>query len=366
MKSGIALTQPYQKRLSQSVEYRYEITNYGADNLYPQKVKSIVIGSPIAHSATKAMSSFLRGDGWEQNGEMVVNDNGETLNFLLRQAALSHSFYNSFTVHVNVNSMGGITDMRVVPFDFVRFGLPNSSGKYKDVKISANWAGSQYTLARKILTYTLWGNEPVKDSEEGFIFYVIPENNVYPLSVADSVLDSCQTDAEIQVFELGGIQNGFLGTSIFRHPGKITDPIERKAVIDMLRQLKGSTGANGIGYLETPPNFDGPLIENIPANNQDSLFEKTNKNVISRVLTTYTMPPAIVGIQPESGMFNQQQLEDSYVYYNLMTKDRRNILAEQFNYILSFWHTGAIDVGEIIENTFTIDGKATDHDSETE
>ena len=78
------------------------------------------------------------------------------------------------------------------------------------------------------------------------------------------------------------------------------------------------------------------------------------------------MPPAIVGIQPESGMFNQQQLEDSYVYYNLMTKDRRNILAEQFNYILSFWHTGAIDVGEIIENTFTIDGEATNNDSETE
>ena len=63
----------YQKRLPTSTNYAKGIVNYDVDNLYPQRVDSIVRRSPIALSCIETISDFLNGDGFALNWEEVYN-----------------------------------------------------------------------------------------------------------------------------------------------------------------------------------------------------------------------------------------------------------------------------------------------------
>jgi hypothetical protein len=56
-------------------------------------------------------------------------------------------------------------------------------------------------------------------------------------------------------------------------------------------------------------------------------------------MEAFAMPKGILGVLPESGMFNQQQLADEYTYYNTITRDYRADISEAFKKIFANWHT---------------------------
>jgi hypothetical protein len=350
---SISSNAPYRKRLSMTPDFRFKITNYDSDNLYPQRVEEIVNCSPITLGSTNALADFLRGGGFENNGDIFINEN-TTINGLLRLVSQDFSYFKGYALHFNVNQLGAVSDVTHIPFKYVRYGLPDKNGKHVDVKVSVNWEGDQLkTSARgteEIKTFPLWDSG--LPGEEGFVLYVTPQKDKYPRAVSDPILDSAQADAELQVFELGGIQNGFHGLNVFKYPGKIEDDAERRLVEAKLKEFTGSDGANSTMLVETSPDFNGNIIETIAANNNDKLFELTLKNIRDRILMVYAMPHSILGIQPESGMFNTEQLEEAYLYYNVKTKDGRMQIEEVFNMLFSMWFSGAIELGTIIENSF--------------
>jgi hypothetical protein len=293
---------------------------------------------------------------WEFNGSFVVNDDGDTMNDILRSLTDDYSKFDSYSLHINVNVIGLITSIKVVPFKYVRYGLPDAIGRHRFVKVSTNWEKDMMKTSsrgqEKVLTFPIWGDWTEED-RFGYVDYVVPNKDIYPLAVSDPILDSCQTDAESQVFELGNIQNGFLGTSIFRYPGStVENPKERQDILEMLRQLKGSSGANSIGYVEISPNFTGPLLENIPANNNDTLFNTTNKNVLNRILMNYGTPKPVVGVQPETGLFSVEETENGFKIYNVRTRDGRKRISEHLNLLMQSWATAPIVLGKIKELTF--------------
>ena len=345
------------KRIPTSIEYRWKITNYGVDNLYPQTVETIVNASPVTTKAVDALKKFLRGQGWFENGDIVINSEGQTIDKLTRLITADKALYCGYAIHVNTNALGGITEARHVPFENVRLGIPDEFGRYTDVKVSNNWEADQYKMKGRQTpqTFPLFEYWDISDEsgDYGYMIYVTEAKNKYPLSSADPILDSAQTDGEIQVFELGSIQNGFLGTSVFKHPGEFESEGEKNRFRADLKTLQGAGNAGSIFMLETPPDFDGDLLENIPANNNDRLFELTNENVIDRIVTNYGVPISLMGIQPDGGMFNQEQMVDSYVYYNSYTRDDRTQIAKELEEIFSYWHLGQIDLSAgIKENEF--------------
>lgn len=350
------------KRLAEPIDYRRDITRYGNSNLYPQLVSEVMFRSPVTLAAVEALSSFTTGDGFTLNGDMIVNRHEQTLNDVLKNAvAPAYSTYNGFALHFNVNEIGGITEITNTNFNFVRFGLPDKDGIHFDVKVNQNWENDpNKTITRTaevIDTFPLWQRRddvPLDDIEEfsGFILYWTPVPDQYSKSTFDSVLDSAQVNSEIQIFELSNMQNGFQGGAIFlNRDSGMTDPDKRKLDAS-LADMKGAGKANSVYRFDVPADFDGSLLETLPANNQDRLFELTNENSSDRIITAFGMPKAILGIQPDTGMFNQEDIENAFVYYNLRTRDRRTTIADVFNRFMQFWHTGAVSVGEIKESQF--------------
>jgi hypothetical protein len=355
------------KRLPQKISFRDDITTYGEDNLYPQRAEEIALRSPITKSSIKSLAKFLGGGGFSENGDFVVNRLDQTLNDILRFIRSDKAMFDGWALHFNVNELGGITEIIPVKFKNVRYGVPDEFGRHKDVKLNINWERDFDKSLKKtdnIEEFPLWQKRDEIDFEDiedknGFVYYWTPNLDEYPLSTFDSVMDSAQSNGEIQVFELSRIQNGFLGTSIFKHPGKFAGKKEKEQATMDLYNLTGAENGGSVMMMEVPTDFDGQLIEQIPANNDDRLFELTNETSQSRIVSNYQIPFPLLGIQPTGGMFNQEQMGDAYVYMNTMTREERSSISDAFNKFLQFWHTGAISVGEVIEQEFMVKKETT-------
>lgn len=129
---------PLTKRISEDRNTYKNITEYGQDNLYPQRMKEVMLISPLTKSAINLLADFYRGDLFA-NGDIVVNKNGETANEILRLVSKDYALYNGYALHLNSNGLGAVVEMQHIPFEYVRLGLADQKGRITKVEVSNNW-----------------------------------------------------------------------------------------------------------------------------------------------------------------------------------------------------------------------------------
>ena len=356
--------EPFQKRIPQHVDLRKDITRYDIDNLYPQRVEEIAFRSPITNTAVNITADFLNGEGFSNNADFVIDQTtGKTINELLWQVSQDMSPFNGFAIHMNFNMLGEAVQYTHVPFKWCRFGLPDEQGRHSEMAVNINWEEDRKLLPQGVLaetkTFPLFNpaDPPKSIPSEGMILYWTPIRDKYPRASFDSVLDSSQLNGDIQAFELANMQNGFHGSSIFRYPGEFESEKERQKTIGELRQMKGVHGGNSTMLVEMPLGTENyELLENLPANNNDRLFELTNRNVVERIMQAFGMPGPLAAVFPPSGaIFNQNEISDAYVYYNNRVRNRRMVLERVFNSLGNAF-VGSPQFGEIIEQEFEVKG----------
>lgn len=355
MKFAHFSTVPETNRIPQDRDTAHRITTYGADNLYPQRMLQTLLLSPIAKSAVELTADFLRGDGFER-GDMVLNEFGETANDILRLVAFDYAMYTGASYHLNSTGIGAVKEVRHIPFEFTRLGMANQKGQIKDCRVSNNWEQYDQTLPspgelddkRYLLFDQEQNGREALTTARGMVYYDTPQKVSYPLSSIDAIIETCQADHELAVYELGQISNGFLNLSVFKYPSGGNTEDEEEALREKLNALKGASNANSIIVASIDEDFEGsgPLIEQIPANNGDGLFINMTLNVKNRIAQNFALPSSLLGTQPNGSFINSQQLADDYTYMNLRTRDRRNHIARVFN------ERFGLNVGKIIPNQF--------------
>lgn len=345
---------PHLNRIPTSRITGEDILSYGEDNLYCDRMRETLLLSPLAKQSAAILSSFIRGDGFE-NGEVEVNRRGETANDVLRHIADDYSVYGGFALLVNSTGVGVAQEIQHIPFEFVRLGLPRQDGSITYCKVSNNWEGinSEQLPSPNVnaTRYKLFNGSQSAANEtlssgRGTVFYYSPRKFEYPLASIDAIVETCQADYEVQVFELSNITNGFLSMSIFKYPTSGSSEEEEEKIRKKLNPLKGARGANSVivaGIDEDSEARD--LIEQIPANNNDVLFVNTVRNIKERILQNFGMPPALAGVLPEGSIFTSQELADSYTYMNLKTADIRNTFERQIEKL-------GMNFGKIVPNSF--------------
>ena len=354
MEWGVITNEPDYQRIPQERDTVTRITNFGADNLYPQRMKATMQLSPIAKSSVNLMAEFIRGDGWT-NGDKILNTSGDSANDLLFLISQDLALFNGYGLHINSSALGLPRTVEFVDFENIRLGLRNTSGNINDCRVSINWSGADPSLPDQLLREerfklydpSLAGGEAITE-KKGMLMYVTPRKNTYPLSTIDAIIEDCQSNAELAKFTLGNITNGFLSMSIFKYPSGGDTEVEEEELRKKLNAFKGSMNANSViiaSIDEDAENFQN-LIEQVPANNNDALFVQSTINVRNSILGSFALPRALVGYQSEGSLFTQQQVADDYTYMNLRTKDLRNQIERTFNEKLG------LKLGAIIPNQF--------------
>ena len=342
------------QRIAEPIDVSRKIKQYGENNLYPQIVHNMMLRSPLTKSAVLLLTDFVNGDGFENESETLINSLGQTLDDALRKSASDLSEYRGFAAHLNFNIGGQVVEITPIPFEFVRLGLPDDRGIISDVKISNNWESSNMNLLdddpdANIQTFPIWKPLDFTPTATGAVFYFSDLGfGRYPLCSFDPILDNAQSDAEIQVFEVNNLTNGFHSGTIFKHVGPFENDRAEDRFKEKINMMLGSRGGNSTMLVTVDEAIaEIPLVEGLPANNNDTLFTQTTKNVRNRVQQFFNLPSGIFGVAAEGAVFQASELGESFVYMNIRTKNDRRILERFFNRFLN--------AGEIITNSFESD-----------
>lgn len=332
----------------------YNILGWGLDNLYPQWTEQVRLGSSITKSSSEVLADFLNGVGFESNGDKVINRFGETVDDILNLCALDASqFSGAFALHVNYNGLGDGVEVQRVPVPYVRFKISNrADGRVTNVAISNNWENSNTKPELKPKSYPLLNpltaaEETIKGGRGQILFYTGQENGRYPLATFDSVLDSAITDANLQLFSKNAVARGFHGAVFFKYPAPINSEAEEEKIKTKVNQALGPDGV-GAQVVSVDEDFTGDLIETVDGLNVDDIFATTLQSVEDRITNVFKQPPALMGSEPQGGVFTQISYIEAHNTYNSITKNGRIAMARAFNKVTNLM---GFEVGQILPNT---------------
>jgi len=336
----------------------YGILNYDLDNAYPQRMLELVGSSPTAKDCWNKRAKFIAGNGFEQAdlGKQPVNDKGLTLAKLLKAVATDKALFTGFGIHINYTANYKIASVNYVKFEDIRMGdidTPETADKYA---IYFDWGRKTWKniMRSKITFVDRYNPDPEVinqqvitaggwDKYKGQLFYFNPEVDDYPLIEADSVWEDFETEAGIKVFNNREVTTGFLpSTMLFmqsrREEADNSGPdMGDEAYLNKPSQLEkdlgafqGTNSSQKIIVIEYEDEASKPEFKPYEIQNNDKLFEVTERAVEARIIKGFSVPKELINAEKSSGLSNGGEKKQAINEFNDNTAPDRLELAETF------------------------------------
>jgi len=345
----------------------FGILNYDADNAYPQRMLELVGASPTAKDCWNKRAKFIGGNGFEEPelGKQVINSRGLTLARLLKAIATDKALFTGFGVHVNYNANFKIASVNYVRFEDIRLGDTDSPETADKYAIYNDWGRKTWkNIMRSKITFLDKYNpdenaikEQVKaaggwESYKGQLFYFNPEVDDYPLIEADSVWEDFETEAGIKVFNNREVTTGFLpSTMLFMqarreeadNSGPDGDEQSYNNVPSQLEKdlgtFQGAKSAQKIIVIEYEDEASKPEFKPYSIQNNDKLFETTEKSVEARIIKGFSIPKELINAEKSSGLSNGGEKKQAICEFNDNTAPDRLELSETVEDIFRNFYT---------------------------
>lgn len=344
----------------------FGILNYDMDNAYPQRMLELVAASPTAKDCWNKRAKFIAGNGFEEKnlGKQIINNHGLTMAKLLKAVATDKALFTGFGIHVNYNANFKITSVNYIKFEDIRMGdidCPETADKYA---IYSDWGRKTWkNIMRNKVTF-LYPYDPDPETIEkqviesggwenykGQLFYFNPEINDYPLIEADSVWEDFETEAGIKTFNNREVTTGFLpSTMLFmqsrreeadnsrpdsdeQHYYNIPSQLEKD-----LGAFQGTKSSQKIIVIEYEDETMKPEFEPYSIQNNDKLFESTEKSVEARIIKGFSIPKELINAEKTSGLSNGSEKKQAISEFNDNTASDRIELSETFAELFSHYY----------------------------
>jgi hypothetical protein len=346
----------------------FGILNYDLDNAYPQRMLELVAASPTAKDCWNKRAKFIAGNGFEQQGlgKQLINPKGLTIAKLLKAVATDKALFTGFGIHVNYNANYKIASVNYIKFEDIRMGdtdCPDTTDKfvlYSDWgrKTWKNIMRSKMTFLDKYNTDPAVIKQQVTDAGgwenyKGQLYYFNPEVDDYPLIEADSVWEDFETEAGIKIFNNREVTTGFLpSTMLFmqsrREEADNSGPdSEGQSYNNVPSQLEkdlgtfqGAKSAQKIIVIEYEDENSKPEFQPYSIQNNDKLFESTERSVEARIIKGFSIPKELVNSEKSSGLSNGGEKKEAIREFSDNTAPDRLELSEAFADIFGHFYTG--------------------------
>jgi len=343
----------------------FGILNYDMDNAYPQRMLELVAASPTAKDCWNKRAKFIGGNGFEEKdlGKQIINNHGLTIAKLLKAVAADKALFTGFGIHVNYNANFKIASVNYIRFEDIRMGdsdCPETAGKFA---IYSDWGRKTWKniMRNKVTFLDPYDPDPetIKeqvinaggwDNFKGQLFYFNPEINDYPLIEADSVWEDFETEAGIKLFNNREVTTGFLpSTMLFmqsrreeadnsrpdsdeQHYYNIPSQLEKD-----LGAFQGTKSSQKIIVIEYEDETMKPEFQPYSIQNNDKLFESTEKSVEARIIKGFSIPKELINSEKTSGLSNGSEKKQAISEFNDNTALDRIELSETFAEIFSHY-----------------------------
>ncbi|MEP6612315.1 MAG: hypothetical protein ABJA76_10535 [Mucilaginibacter sp.] len=345
----------------------FGILNYDMDNAYPQRMLELVAASPTAKDCWNKRAKFIAGNGFEEPelGKQIINPKGLTLAKLLKAVATDKALFTGFGIHVNYNANFKIASVNYIKFEDIRMGDTDSPETADKFAIYSDWGRKTWkNIMRSKITFLDKYNpdkavikQQVKavggwDNYKGQLYYFNPEVDDYPLIEADSVWEDFETEAGIKIFNNREVTTGFLpSTMLFMqsrreetdNSGPDGDEQPYANTPSQLERdlgaFQGAKSAQKIIVIEYEDEASKPEFKPYSIQNNDKLFEATEKSVEARIVKGFSIPKELINSEKSSGLSNGGEKKQAICEFNDNTAPDRLELTEAFEAIFSNFYT---------------------------
>ena len=305
--------------------------SFGEDNLYPNYILDLFLGSAINGALIKSIGAMIYGEGLEATN---ADDNTDTKESYLRLTELLHNSDDDVLkdLAMDLKLFGGcyvnviwsrdrskIAKMKHIPAQYIR------SGKMVDGEIDTYYYSSDWSKFKKQehrpVPYRAFSVEDRSNASQ--ILMIRDKNPALFYGFAPDYVaatDYIQLDLEIAQFHLSNISNGMFPSMAINFKNGIPSSEERRVIERQINQKFASSKAAGKILITWNDGGDTtPEIIPIDSNGAAESYQFLSKEVVNKVLSGHRVTsPILFGIRSEGGGLgsNADELRDAYSLFN--------------------------------------------------
>lgn len=332
MSFSLQLVQPSnltrQETVPSQIDRTKDIIPYGNLDNFPLRLARLVQNSPTGSSCIDTKTDFIQGMGFSEStiADLKINSQGERFGDLHGLNSDAWGTFEGFAINVKYNIQGAITELYSIPFEYCRFGIPDSNGVINKIHVNPYFGTTEW---RKSYTkiYDVYNPElksvkaqQARDSTKykGQILYVAttgPLSRFYPNPKYYSCHYWLAIDEAIGGFHKNNIENNFLQSILFTLVGDenapSSHPEDQKWNATTNQYEADPSKTNGYRFNLEMQKFMGwtkggnmmalwalmkealPTIQAFPSNTNSDLF-KILQDITTEQIARATKVPAIL------------------------------------------------------------------------
>lgn len=306
------------------------------DNLYPQRILSLVNNSPLEKAILSSKETYIMGAGIEKTDENIFTPNlRETWTELIQKCITDWVYFKAFSCQAVLNESGNRFSFYHQPVSQVRLAPYTSKNTIDKAYLCTDW--SKARQGKNVVEIDMFGSEtPVKGKPYLLYFREYqPENYYYPIPEFMSAANYIAADGALSSYYNNYIRNNFSANLAIRFPLEPTE--EKKA--ELYRNLKASFGgADNAGNILLLFGENGvvPEINPIEAVNADLYNAVADLVKLAIVSANRLTSPILAGIATSSGFSSKSdELIAAYTQYKLtVIAQERKFIVDCFNKML--------------------------------
>jgi hypothetical protein len=306
---------------------RHDWVSFGEDNLYPNYLLELFLGSAINGALVKSIGAMIYGEGLAATN---VDESTDTKESYLRLTELLHNSDDDVLkdLALDLKLFGGcyvnvifsrdrskIAKMKHIPAQYIRSGKM-IDGEIDTYYYSANWAKHKKAEYRP-RPYSAFSVEDRSNASQ--ILMIRDKNPALFYGFAPDYVaatDWIQMELEIAQFHLSNITSGMTPSMHVGFSNGIPTDEERRTIERQLNQkFAGSGNAGKILITFNDGKETAPIIEPIQMNDAQSAWEGMSKQAVNQILAGHRVTsPILFGIRAEGGGLgnNADELRDAY------------------------------------------------------
>jgi len=325
--------------------------SFGEDNLYPNYILELFLGSAINGALIKSIGAMIYGEGLAATN---VDESTDTKESYLRLTELLHNSDDDVLkdLAMDLKLFGGcyvnviwsrdrskIAKMIHIPAQYIR------SGKMIDGEIDTYYYSADWSKAKKgeyrPRPYRAFSTEDRSQASQ--ILMIRDKNPALFYGFAPDYVaatDWIQMELEIAQFHLSNITSGMTPSMHIGFSNGVPTEEERRTIERQLNQkFAGSGNAGKILITFNDGKETTPTIEPIQMNDAQSAWEGMSKQAVNQILAGHRVTsPILFGIRAEGGGLgnNADELRDAFsLFSNTVIVPFQNTLLKGLEKIFS-------------------------------
>lgn len=293
---------------------------FGPVNNFPNKLASLVEGSPTATSCLSTLTDFITGEGFNEGEDLEnlqVNKQGLTFfNFHNIQADnFSHNW--GCATLVKFNTLGRITEFFDIPFGYCRLGRPDSKGVISQIHYNPYFGDPILYRQQDTVAYDTYNPQAAviqiaKDPNfKGQIFWMgvkTTRHPFYPVPDYYSAKEWMRVEHNSAIYFDENLESGFLQPTILKLHGDPNDASGKKddngddipkGVLFDKEMTNNFSGAKRVGKIwafwgNTPEEW--PIAESFPTNSNADMHRVTDEHATKKITIATKVPGILANI----------------------------------------------------------------------